>query len=88
MGNLVLLSILYTWLFNNGRGSILVAVVFHALSNTAAQMFPVPTDNLFYWVLLGLVVILVVAIYGPRKLVRRSASEKPVVDLHREIRPK
>jgi membrane protease YdiL (CAAX protease family) len=68
--NLVLLSILYTWLVNNARGSILVAVVFHAISNTAAQMFPVPTENLFYWIVLGLTVLIVLVVYGPRKLVR------------------
>ena len=54
LANLVLLSVLYTWLFNNARGSILVAVVYHAMLNTVSQMFPSPTDNLFYWVLLGL----------------------------------
>jgi len=72
LGNLLLLSILYTWVFNNAKGSILVAVIFHTMANTAAQMFPIPTDNLFYWVLLGLTVVLVVAFYGPRKLVRNK----------------
>jgi membrane protease YdiL (CAAX protease family) len=80
MANLVLLSILYTWLVNNARGSILVAVVFHAIGNTVAQMFPEPTANLFYWIVLGLTVILVVAIYGPRRLVRqprKTATQIP-----------
>jgi membrane protease YdiL (CAAX protease family) len=71
LANLVLLSVLYTWLSNNARGSILVAVVFHAMLNTVSQMFPEPTANLFYWVLLGLTVVLVVVIYGPRTLVRK-----------------
>jgi hypothetical protein len=70
LASLVLTSILYTWLFNNARGSILVAVVFHAVGNTVSQMFPEPTANLFYWVVLGLTVVLVVAIYGPSRLVR------------------
>jgi membrane protease YdiL (CAAX protease family) len=70
LANLVLMSVLYTWLFNNAKGSILVAVFFHAMANTVAQMFPIPTDNLFYWVVLGLTVVLVVVIYGPRRLVR------------------
>jgi membrane protease YdiL (CAAX protease family) len=72
LANLVLLSVLYTWLFNNAKGSILVAVVFHAMLNTVSQMFPEPTANLFYWVLLGLTVVLVVVIYGPRTLVRKG----------------
>jgi membrane protease YdiL (CAAX protease family) len=72
LANLVLLSVLYTWLFNNAKGSILVAVVFHAMLNTVSQMFPSPTDNLFYWVVLGLTVVLVVVVYGPRTLVRKG----------------
>lgn len=83
LANLVLTSILYTWLFNNARGSILVAVVFHAIGNTVAQMFPEPTSNLFYWLVLGLIVILVVAIYGPKRLVReprKPASEQPALE--------
>lgn len=78
LANLVLTSILYTWLNNNARGSILVAVVFHAIGNTVVQMFPDPTSNLFYWIVLGLIVILVVAIYGPKKLVRESRKPASV----------
>lgn len=71
LANLLLLSILYTWLVNSGRGSILVAVIFHAICNTVAQMFPEPTANLFYWIVLGLTVVLVLVIYGPGRLSRR-----------------
>jgi len=79
LANLILLSVLYTWLFNNGKGSILVAVVFHAMGNTVSQMFPGSTSNLFYWLVLGLTVLLVVVIYGPRSLVRvrRKPSSTP-----------
>jgi membrane protease YdiL (CAAX protease family) len=70
LASLVLTSVLYTWLSNNAKGSILVAVVFHAVGNTVSQMFPGSTSNLFYWLVLGLTVVLVVAIYGPRRLVR------------------
>jgi membrane protease YdiL (CAAX protease family) len=74
LANLVLLSVLYTWLFNNAKGSILVAVVFHAMLNTASQMFPSPTENLFYWATLSLAAVLVVAVYGPRTLVRNGRA--------------
>jgi hypothetical protein len=76
LANLVLTSTLHTWLFNNARGSIL-AVVFHAIGNTVAQMFPDPTSNLFYWIVLVLTVILVVAIYGPSRLVRDPGKPAP-----------
>jgi membrane protease YdiL (CAAX protease family) len=72
MANLVLLSVLYTWLVNNGKGSILVAVVFHAMGNMVSQMFPGSTSNLLYWVVLGLTAALVVAVYGPWTLVRKG----------------
>jgi membrane protease YdiL (CAAX protease family) len=77
--SLVLMSVLYTWLFNNAQGSILVAVVFHAVGNTVTQMFPGSTSNLFYWLVLSLTVVLVVAIYRPRRLVRerRKPSSAP-----------
>jgi membrane protease YdiL (CAAX protease family) len=88
--SLILTSVLYTWLFNNGKGSILVAVVFHAVGNTVSQMFPGSTSNLFYWLVLGLTVVLVVAVFGPRTLVRKRqealqagsavAGEKPGPD--------
>jgi hypothetical protein len=74
LANLVVISILYTWLFNNSKGSILVAVVFHAMLNTMAQMFPGSLPNLFYWVFLGITVVLVVIIYGPSSLVRGSRT--------------
>ena len=80
LANLVLLSILYTWLFNNAKGSILVAVVFHAMANTVSQMFPEPTANLFYWGVLGLTVALVAAIYGPRTLTRKGQDTLRVSD--------
>jgi membrane protease YdiL (CAAX protease family) len=75
--NLVLTSVLYTWLFNNAKGSILVAVVFHAMGNTVSQMFPGSTANLFYWVVLGLTVVFVVVIYGPRVLMRKGRASSP-----------
>jgi membrane protease YdiL (CAAX protease family) len=66
--NIILVSILYTWLYNNSNGSILIVVIFHAMENTLAQMFPGRITNIFYWILLILVVLIFLAIYGPEKL--------------------
>lgn len=38
---LLALSILYTWLYNNTRGSILLVMLFHATQNTAGMFLPV-----------------------------------------------
>jgi membrane protease YdiL (CAAX protease family) len=78
LASLVLTSVLYTWLVNKAKGSILVAVVFHAMSNTASQMFPGSTSNLFYWLVLGLTVVLVVTVYGPRTLARKGRESLQV----------
>ena len=79
LASLVLTSVLYTWLVNAAKGSILVAVVFHAVGNTVTQMFPGSTSNLFYWLVLGLTVVLVVASHSPKRLARepRKFSSAP-----------
>jgi membrane protease YdiL (CAAX protease family) len=35
------LAVLYTWLYNNSRGSLLLVVLFHATANTAGMFLPV-----------------------------------------------
>ena len=35
------LAVLYTWLYNNTRGSLLLVALFHAASNTAGMFLPV-----------------------------------------------
>jgi hypothetical protein len=34
-------AVLYTWLYNNSRGSLLLVTLFHATNNTAAVFLPV-----------------------------------------------
>lgn len=38
---LLALSVLFTWLYNNTRGSILLVMLFHATQNTAGMLLPV-----------------------------------------------
>jgi hypothetical protein len=74
-------SVLYTWMNNNTRGSLLTVHLFHAASNTTLGVLPIlPTASYSttrpLWVAVGLLwglVIAVVAIYGPERLSRGTA---------------
>jgi membrane protease YdiL (CAAX protease family) len=45
----MLLAVLYTWLFNNTGGSVLVVALFHASANTAAAAVPTWTTEFGRW---------------------------------------
>jgi membrane protease YdiL (CAAX protease family) len=67
----IVLSILYTWLHNNTGGSVLIAALFHAVSNTAAAAIPFWTTNSGRWINFGiliLVAVVIVSIWGHQRL--------------------
>lgn len=74
------LAILFTWLFNNTNGSLLIAVLFHGASNFAfiLPILPAVAGELrpfkLYVGLLWIVAIVVVAVEGPTRLSRRAAA--------------
>jgi membrane protease YdiL (CAAX protease family) len=73
------LTILFTWVYNNTRGSLLLANLFHAASNVAIGVLPViPADAggslRPLWLSVGLLIVVtvaIVAIYGPERLSRQ-----------------
>lgn len=70
---MILLSILMTWVFNNTKGSVLSAVLIHAMANTGiiwARM-----DWRYYGIEL-LAVILIVIIFGSRNLAKQRFEEE------------
>ncbi len=78
LGHMVVITIpwaiLFTWFYNNTKGSLLLAFVFHS-SQAWFEIFRNP-DNLFgpyYWYMGIMVVtaIIVVLVYGPRNLSRK-----------------
>jgi len=80
---IVAAAVLVTWVFNNTRGSVLLAILFHAAVNTWSQIFTstntahVPA-GLLYWLGVGLfclVAVIVVLVFGSARLSRKSASE-------------
>ncbi len=76
-------SILYTWLYNNTRGSLLLVTIFHAAGNTAGVFLP--TTNtvsdanlgvLFIVIAINIVVAaLITAIAGPAQLSRTQLKQ-------------
>jgi membrane protease YdiL (CAAX protease family) len=68
------LAILFTWLYNHTRGSVLLAYIMHAAFNTWTNVFSIVPGNHFQdWMMTVVMVILaaiVVVVYGPQNLSR------------------
>lgn len=74
-------AVLYTWLYNNSRGSLLLVTLFHASSNTPGMFLPVlfavsggMLQNLMI-VLYILAAIVVVVVTGPENLSRTENKQ-------------
>jgi membrane protease YdiL (CAAX protease family) len=70
---IILETIIITWIFNNTKGSVLAASLFHAMVNTAP--IGIGSAKVFYGVHL-LVVIIILLIFGAKKLVMHKAEEE------------
>jgi membrane protease YdiL (CAAX protease family) len=71
----MVLAVLYTWLYNNTGGSVLIAALFHASANIAGAAIPTWTTGLGRWInflLLLSVVGLVIWRYGWRQLTHKD----------------
>jgi membrane protease YdiL (CAAX protease family) len=76
-------AILYTWLYNNTRGSLLLTTIFHATGNTAAFFLPLAntmsTRNtgalVIATVLIWLAAVVVTATTGPERLSRTQPRQ-------------
>jgi len=73
--SLMLLSVFFTWIFNNTGKSILAAMLFHASMNLSTfKLFPVFESEAalpFYTLFILLGVCIVVGVWGRKELVRR-----------------
>ena len=77
IGSTILLSILFTWLFNNTGGSILIVLFFHTMYNFSQTIFPTlgtVNGGLFFMIFLAAAVAVVLVVWGPKKLVRASGD--------------
>ena len=74
-GFLILFSILMTWIFNNTKGSVLAAILFHGMANSVGDLIWCCGSSV--WPFYGLelaAVILIVIIFGPKNLVRQKSK--------------
>src|SRR6266508_6178572 len=76
-------AILFTWLYNNTRGSLLLAYLMHAASNFWPRVLPVVAlGGSFAWLPDGvtvLTIVLVVVVYGPAHLSRKPVAQLSIV---------
>ena len=71
---MVLLTVLFTWIYNNTGGSIFTALIFHTTYNWSHAVFPaLETINggAFFIVFLLIAVVVVLIVWRPKNLVRK-----------------
>ena len=69
----MVLAILYTWLFNNTKGSVWVAILFHTVGNIMGAAVVYWTTDQGRWISFAVLVVIalvILAIWGPRNLSR------------------
>ena len=83
--DIVLAAILYTWLFNNTRGSVFLSTLFHAANNTAALFLPfIPEGGqdlnplLIAVAIKFVLIILVVPFAGKKHLTKFFTAEERI----------
>jgi membrane protease YdiL (CAAX protease family) len=73
----VALTVLYTWMLNNTRGSVLLAYLFHGSANTWTRVLSIDhVDPLVGWIVDGMLVLLavIVVVYAGRENLSRSTK--------------
>jgi uncharacterized protein len=78
------LSVIYTWLYNSSKGSLLLVVLFHTATNAPLTLvlLPLGIENwvLPFWLMAGFTVVaalVVVAVFGPTNLSRHPRQTQP-----------
>lgn len=86
----IALRVIYTWIYNNTRGSVLIAILLHAVSNAAIPflLFPDMPDDAAqlakHWAVLSTAVVaaIIVLVFG-----RQYLSRSPLVEGETKISP-
>ena len=80
----IALTVLFTWVYNNTRGSLLLVLLLHGMINTAPTTIlgQAAGDEQLVWLyvgLLALVAIVVIALTGPEQLSRKLQKQDELV---------
>lgn len=72
----VVLTVLFAWLFNSTRGSLLIVTLAHASQNAWASLLSdnQPTPFYFTVALLAVAAVLVIVVFGARRLTRETPA--------------
>jgi uncharacterized protein len=78
------LSVIYTWLYNSSKGSLLLVVLFHTATNAPLTLvlLPLGIENwvLPFWLMAGFTAaaaLVVVAVFGASRLSRHPKQTQP-----------
>jgi membrane protease YdiL (CAAX protease family) len=78
------LAVIYTWLYNSSKGSLLLVVLFHTATNAPLTLvlLPLGIQNwvLPFWLMAGFTAVaalVVVAVFGPSRLSRLPKQTQP-----------
>ena len=75
MLSIVVESVLYTWIYNNTRGSTLAAILFHFVGNAFGELFALSEQaEVYSFLIAGVAVVLVIVIWGPKSLSKVKVS--------------
>jgi membrane protease YdiL (CAAX protease family) len=90
----IAMAVIFTWLYNNTRGSLLLAVLFHAALNAPLTLVLLPLGianwALPFWLMAGfsvLAAIIVVAVLGPSRLSRQPRPNPPGIPMETAADP-
>lgn len=78
----IALAILYSWIYNSTRGSLLIVTLLHASQNAWSNLISPPELRPFYFTvgLFWLAALIVIAVFGPKTLSRQPAEVPPQID--------
>lgn len=76
-------ALVLNWVFNNARGSVLIASLTHAAINTWTDVVVIPRNSTLGWIVFDLsfcvLAVVIVVVFGARYLSRKPQTEIPIV---------